>query len=145
MTLVDLERHLVELRDSERIKGYVAAEHTGVVLIGLQLSCWALLTPWRFWTVARGLELDLEPLRPPYVLLRARARLSADRALAAAAAAAHRDWEPCPGCPLCCDDCAAATGGQCRRHQEAECSCYELIGGHQPGCAFHGWRGELDS
>ena len=35
-----------------------------------------------------------------------------------------------------CQDCLDATGGQCRAHQVTECTCYEIIGGHQPGCAF---------
>jgi hypothetical protein len=35
-----------------------------------------------------------------------------------------------------CRDCADATGGVCKRHQEPECTCYEVTGGHQPGCAF---------
>jgi hypothetical protein len=33
-----------------------------------------------------------------------------------------------------CTDCQAATGGVCREHQEPECTCYELTGGHMPGC-----------
>lgn len=38
------------------------------------------------------------------------------------------------GCPNCCDACESATGGVCRRHQQPECTCYEALGGHQPGC-----------
>lgn len=37
-----------------------------------------------------------------------------------------------------CRDCADATGGVCKRHQEPECTCYEMTGGHQPGCDFNG-------
>ena len=44
-------------------------------------------------------------------------------------------------CPQAyCKACKDATGGQCREHQEPECTCYEIIGGHQPGCAFYGER-----
>ena len=47
-----------------------------------------------------------------------------------------------PFCPRCapeliCPDCLSATGGICRAHQEPECTCYEITGGHQPGCAFN--------
>jgi hypothetical protein len=43
-----------------------------------------------------------------------------------------------------CDRCEGTepeevTGGwRCARcqYQPAECTCYEVIGGHQPGCAF---------
>lgn len=34
-----------------------------------------------------------------------------------------------------CRACADATGGVCAQHQ-VECACYELTGGHEPGCAF---------
>lgn len=36
-----------------------------------------------------------------------------------------------------CAACIEATGGACRAHQEPECTCYELTGGHQPGCYFN--------
>ena len=36
-----------------------------------------------------------------------------------------------------CQACKDATGGVCRAHQEPECTCYELTGGHMPGCAFN--------
>lgn len=41
------------------------------------------------------------------------------------------------GCRECCEDCFDATGGQCARHYEPECTCYELTGGHMPGCYFN--------
>ncbi|HKO84466.1 MAG TPA: hypothetical protein VJ140_07850 [Actinomycetota bacterium] len=36
-----------------------------------------------------------------------------------------------------CAACSEATGGVCPKHAETECTCYELTGGHQPGCAFN--------
>jgi hypothetical protein len=48
---------------------------------------------------------------------------------------------PCDLWPGECRDCANATGGVCRKHQQPECTCYELTGGHQPGCAFNRSRG----
>lgn len=36
-----------------------------------------------------------------------------------------------------CKDCQDATGGRCRRHWEPECTCYEMTGGHQPGCPMN--------
>jgi len=36
-----------------------------------------------------------------------------------------------------CTDCLSATGGVCAAHEEPECACYEVEGGHQPGCAFY--------
>ena len=36
-----------------------------------------------------------------------------------------------------CADCAQATGGICAKHQEPECTCYEVTGGHMQGCAFN--------
>jgi len=44
------------------------------------------------------------------------------------------------GCPNCCKACLSATGGQCSEHQEPECTCYEITGGHMPGCAFNRTR-----
>ena len=41
----------------------------------------------------------------------------------------HRDQDDCSAC-------SEATGGVCAKHQEPECTCYELTGGHQPGCYF---------
>lgn len=36
-----------------------------------------------------------------------------------------------------CRDCLGSTGGRCAEHQEAECTCYEMTGGHMPGCVFN--------
>jgi hypothetical protein len=49
------------------------------------------------------------------------------------------DQEPsaCDLWPGECRACADATGGQCAKHFEPECTCYELTGGHQPGCYFN--------
>lgn len=52
------------------------------------------------------------------------------------------DAPACPdcnelGCSNCCPDCADATGGVCRAHQQPECTCYEAGPGHMPGCAFN--------
>lgn len=43
-------------------------------------------------------------------------------------------------CEPICEDCLNATGGRCPAHAEPECTCYELTGGHQPGCAFNHQR-----
>lgn len=54
----------------------------------------------------------------------------------------HCGCHSCLACGECaiaiCDDCLDATGGVCARHQRPDCTCYELTGGHQPGCAFNG-------
>jgi uncharacterized protein (DUF433 family) len=46
--------------------------------------------------------------------------------------------EDCEGCPWCCADCEAATGGQCKQHYQPECTCYEPVFGHAMGCYFYG-------
>lgn len=47
----------------------------------------------------------------------------------------------CPDCTCLpqytCEACLSSTGGSCREHQEPECTCYEITGGHMPGCAFN--------
>jgi hypothetical protein len=59
-------------------------------------------------------------------------RPSADFWAALEAKASEAPEEPDPR--ETCEDCRNATGGECRAHYTPECTCYEAMPGHEPGC-----------